>query len=62
MGAAGAMMMPMHPASAAAHERDRELEDDNALAAAAVLYRPPEDMPVVTGAFGAQFVAGEEDE
>jgi hypothetical protein len=26
-----------------------------------VLYRAPRDMPVVTGAAGTQFVAGEED-
>jgi len=31
------------------------------LATAAVLYRPPRDMPVVTGAAGIHYLAGEED-
>jgi hypothetical protein len=54
MGAPGAMVPPGQQAS------ERERERDDKLAAAAVLYRPPTDMPVVTGAAGAQFVAGEE--
>jgi PPE-repeat protein len=53
MGVPG-MMMPPQSASG------REREDDGALATAAVLYRQSRDMPVVTGAAGAQFVAGEE--
>jgi PPE-repeat protein len=55
MGAPGAMAPP---ASASARERGR----DGTLAAPAVLYRAPRDMPVVTGAAGTQFVAGEEDQ
>jgi PPE-repeat protein len=56
MGAPGAMMPP---GQASGSERERERDDT--LASAAVLYRPPRNMPVVTGAAGAQFVAGEED-
>jgi PPE-repeat protein len=57
MGAPGAMAPPAQQASASARERGR----DGTLAAPVVLYRPPRNMPVVTGAAGAQFVAGEED-
>jgi PPE-repeat protein len=58
MGAPGAMMPPTRQASASA--RERGLNDT--LAAAAVLYRPPRAMPVVTGAAGAQFAAGGEEQ
>ena len=56
MGAPGTMMPPAQQASASARERGQ----NSTLSAAAVLYRPPLKMPVVTGAAGAQFVAGEE--
>lgn len=57
MGAPGATMPPAQQASGPVRERER----DGTLAATAVLYRPPTEMPVVTGAAGARFVAGEED-
>ncbi|OMC13516.1 PPE domain-containing protein [Mycobacterium sp. SP-6446] len=57
MGAPGAAMQP--PAQQAS-EPARERERDGTLAAA-VLYRPPTELPVVTGVAGARFVAGEEE-
>lgn len=56
MGAPGAMA----PAARQTSESERERGLNNPLAAAAVLYRPPRNMPVVTGAAGAQFVTGRE--
>jgi hypothetical protein len=50
------MAPPAQQGSSSQRERER-----NGTLAAAVLYRPPGNMPVVTGAAGAQFVAGEED-
>jgi PPE-repeat protein len=56
----GGMGAPGMAQGARQASAEREREGDGALAAAAaVLYRPPKDMPVVTGAAGAQFVAGE---
>lgn len=55
MGAPGAM-----PPAARQASSERERGFNEALATAAVLYRPPKDMPVVTGAVGAQFMAREE--
>lgn len=57
MGAPGAMMPPARSASAKG-----EQESDATLASVAAPYRVPRNMPVVTGANGAQFVAGEEED
>lgn len=60
MGAPGAMAPAARQASSSASASERERGLNDVLTTAAVLYRPPADMPVVTGAAGAQFVAGEE--
>jgi PPE-repeat protein len=56
MGSPGAMMPPAQQSSASARERGQS----GALGAAGVLYRPPRNLPVVTGAAGTQFATGEE--
>lgn len=58
MGAPGAMMPPARQESASMRQRGV----NDTLAPAGVVYLPPRDMPVVTGAAGAQVVAGEEDQ
>jgi hypothetical protein len=61
MGSPGTMMPPAaRQGQESAAARDKAL--DAALATAAVLYRPPRDMPVVTGAAGMHYLAGEEDQ
>jgi hypothetical protein len=60
MGAPGTMMPPAARQGQESSSRDKAL--DNVLATAAVLYRPPKDMPVVTGAAGMHYLAGEEDQ
>jgi PPE-repeat protein len=54
MGSPGAMMQPRPAAS------QQERRSDDGLAAAPIPYRMPTGMPVVTGAYGARSVAGEE--
>ena len=61
MGSPGAMMAPMAAgAGRESNNSEERRETTDTLLLAAQFYRPPEDLPVVTGGAGAQFVTREE--